>query len=108
MKKIALILLVLLPAFVKADFKTLSTEQVQDKIKQELVIIDVRRQDEYQQYGIIPNAHKLTFFDKNGKYNIERWLRDLSKAKSNFCPIGDFLNLVLAEAKAGFKKSPSG
>jgi rhodanese-related sulfurtransferase len=60
MKKIALILLVLLPAFVKADFKTLSTEQVQDKIKQELVIIDVRRQDEYQQYGIIPNAHKLT------------------------------------------------
>jgi hypothetical protein len=52
MKKIALILLVLLPAFVKADFKTLSTEQVQG-------------------------------------------------------PIGDFLNLVLAEAKAGFKKSPS-
>jgi hypothetical protein len=39
----------------------------------------VRRQDEYQQYGIIPNAHKLTFFDKNGKYNIERWLHDLSK-----------------------------
>jgi rhodanese-related sulfurtransferase len=32
---------------------------LQDKIKQELVIIDVRRQDEYQQYGIIPNAHKL-------------------------------------------------
>ena len=46
MKKIALILLVLLPAFVQAEFKTLSTEQAQDKIKQGLVIIDVRRQDE--------------------------------------------------------------
>jgi rhodanese-related sulfurtransferase len=83
MKKIALILLVLLPAFAKADFKTLSTEQVRDKIKQGLVIIDVRRQDEYEQYGVIPNAHKLTFFDKNGKYNIERWLRDLSKIVPN-------------------------
>ncbi|CAC9497600.1 hypothetical protein [uncultured Gammaproteobacteria bacterium] len=83
MKKIALILLVLLPAFVQAEFKTLSTEQAQDKIKQGLVIIDVRRQDEYEQYGVIPNTHKLTFFDKNGRYDIQQWLRDLSKIVPN-------------------------
>lgn len=83
MNKIISILLVLLPAFAKADFKTLSTEQVQDKIKQGLAIIDVRRQDEYDKYGVIPNSYRLTFFDKNGRYNIQQWLSDLSKIVPN-------------------------
>lgn len=83
MKKITLILLVLLPLFAKADFRTLSTEQVQEKIKQGVAIIDVRRQDEYDKYGVIPNAHKLTFFDNKGSYNIQKWLGDLSKILPN-------------------------
>jgi rhodanese-related sulfurtransferase len=83
MKKTALLLLALLPLFAKADFNTLSTEQVQEKIKQGVAIIDVRRQDEYNKYGIILNAHKLTFFDKNGKYDIQQWLSDLSKIVPN-------------------------
>lgn len=62
-----------------ADFTTLSTEQVQAKISQKVAIIDIRRQDEYDKYGVIPNAYKLTFFDKNGRYNAQQWLNDLSK-----------------------------
>lgn len=83
MKKYLLTLLILLPLFVKADFKALSTQQVQGKIKQGLVIIDVRRQDEYDKYGVIPNSHKLTFFDKNGRHNVDQWLSDLSKIAPN-------------------------
>jgi rhodanese-related sulfurtransferase len=37
-----------------ADFKTLSTSEVQAKIKQGVAIIDIRRQDEYDKYGVIP------------------------------------------------------
>ncbi|WXT99784.1 MAG: hypothetical protein Ctma_0488 [Catillopecten margaritatus gill symbiont] len=79
MKKITLILLTLFPLFANADFTTLSTEQVQDKITQEVVIIDVRRQDEYNKYGVIAGAHKLTFFDERGNYNAKKWLEDLAK-----------------------------
>lgn len=62
-----------------ADFKTLSTEQFQTQQKAGVAIIDIRRLDEYQKYGIIANSHKLTFFDKNGKYNTQKWLSDLAK-----------------------------
>ena len=62
-----------------AGFSTLSTEQVQAKIKQGVAIIDVRRIDEYNKVGVIPNSHKLTFFDATGKYNAQKWLKDLEK-----------------------------
>jgi rhodanese-related sulfurtransferase len=77
MKKILLILLLALNA--QAEFSTLSVKQVQEKIKQGVAVIDVRRKDEYQRYGIIPNSHKLTFFDSRGRYNAQKWLSDLSK-----------------------------
>lgn len=81
MKKI--LLLLLLPFNIFAGFTTLSTEQVKEKISQGVAVIDVRRIDEYQKYGVIPSAHKLTFFDKNGKYNADKWLNNLSKIIKN-------------------------
>lgn len=75
--------MLLLPLSAWADFTTLSVEQVQAKIEQGVAIIDVRRQDEYDQYGVIPNSHKMPFFDKNGQYNLQAWLSDLAKAVPN-------------------------
>ncbi|CAB5498781.1 hypothetical protein AZO1586I_389 [Bathymodiolus thermophilus thioautotrophic gill symbiont] len=77
MKKLILIVS-LLSLEIQADFTTLSTTEVQAKIKQGVAIIDVRRQDEYARYGIIPDAYKLTFFDKKNNYNTKQWLKDLS------------------------------
>lgn len=82
MNRITLTLLTILaciPLNVFADFKTLSTEQFQTQQKAGVAVIDIRRLDEYQKYGIIPNSHKLTFFDKNGQYNAQKWLSDLAK-----------------------------
>ncbi len=78
MKKIISILLLLISLSVVADFKTLSTAQVQAKMAKGVVIVDIRRQDEYNQYGVIPGTHKLTFFDGKGGYNAQKWLKDLS------------------------------
>ncbi len=64
---------------VMADFRALSAGQVQAKQKLGVAIIDVRRADEYQKYGVIPGSHKLTFFDTKGKYNVQKWLADLAK-----------------------------
>ncbi len=73
-----LTLICLLSLEVFADFTTLSTKQVQEKIARGVVIIDVRRQDEVDKYGMIPSAHKLTFFDNKGNYNVQKWLNNLS------------------------------
>jgi rhodanese-related sulfurtransferase len=59
------------------NFKTLTTEEVQQQIAKDTVIIDIRRPDEWQKYGVIPNSKRLTFFDSKGKYNVELWLKKL-------------------------------
>jgi rhodanese-related sulfurtransferase len=46
------------------------------------LVIDVRTAQEWQSTGIIPNSHKLEFFNKDGKYNAEQWLNALNKLKS--------------------------
>jgi len=55
------------------------TKQVQNAIKKNIAIIDIRTKEEFAQYGIIPTSHKLTFFDANGRYNEKQWLSDFQK-----------------------------
>ncbi len=62
-----------------ADFTTLSTTQVQEAIKKGVVIIDVRTPAEFKQFGIIKGAHKLTFFDERGNYDINQWMSEFTK-----------------------------
>lgn len=42
-------------------------------------VIDVRRKDEWQLSGVIDGAHLLTFFDKQGRYDAQKWLEALDK-----------------------------
>ena len=74
-----LLLLALFISSLMADFTTLTTKQVQEAIKKGVVVIDIRRVDEYKQYGIIKGSHKLTFFDGKGAYNIEKWMSKFRK-----------------------------
>lgn len=66
-----------------ADFSTLSTDEVIAKIEQGVQVVDIRRSDEFAKYGTIKGAHKLTFFDKNGNYDAEKWLIGLAKIVKN-------------------------
>jgi rhodanese-related sulfurtransferase len=78
LKKIIL-LSVLITSTLIADFKTLSTNEVKQAIKNGIAIIDIRRPDEYKQYGIIEGSYKLTFFNNHGEYNINKWLTKFTK-----------------------------
>ncbi len=40
-------------------------------------IVDVRRNSEWVQTGIIPNSILLTFFDEEGNYNFDEWYEKL-------------------------------
>ncbi|MGB5867211.1 MAG: rhodanese-like domain-containing protein [Arcobacteraceae bacterium] len=66
-----------------ADFKTLSTKEVQEEIKKGTVLIDIRREDEWNYYGVIEKSHLLTFFDSQGQYDINRWMEQFIKIVKN-------------------------
>jgi len=72
-------LILLLGNIMLADFTTLSTSAVQEEIKKGTVLIDIRREDEWNHYGIIEGSHKITFFDNYGKYDINKWMEQFVK-----------------------------
>ena len=42
-------------------------------------VIDVRRAEEWRKTGVIEGSHLLTFYDADGRYDLERWLPALSQ-----------------------------
>jgi len=43
------------------------------------IIIDIRREGEFLQTGIIKNSIKLTFFNDEGEYDLLSWLKEFKK-----------------------------
>jgi len=43
------------------------------------IIIDIRRESEFKETGIIKNSIKLTFFDDYGQYDLLSWLKEFKK-----------------------------
>jgi rhodanese-related sulfurtransferase len=56
---------------------------VEKMIEDNIVMIDVRRQDEWDRTGIIKNSYKLTFFDEYGNHNLEKWMSEFEKLVSS-------------------------
>ena len=43
-----------------------------------VAVVDVRRPDEWRKTGVIEGSHLLTFFDKKGHYDLDRWMPALA------------------------------
>lgn len=66
-----------------AELTDLNNAQLQAmQLNDDALVIDVRTAQEWRNTGIIPNSRKLEFFNKDGKYNAEQWLKSLNKLKS--------------------------
>ena len=50
-------------------------------------IVDVRRNSEWVQTGVIPNSILLTFFDEEGNYNFDEWYEKLQLEINESDPI---------------------
>lgn len=55
-------------------FKSLSTQEFQEKKEEGYAIIDIRRADEWEEFGVIEGSHKITFFDAIGRYDLDKFL----------------------------------
>lgn len=64
-------------------FKSLSTKEFQQKKEEGFAVIDVRRADEWEEYGIIEGSEKITFFDEAGDYDLDAFLEAFTKVVTN-------------------------
>ena len=64
-------------AWSKADSKNIGPNELEQALLSGITVIDIRREDEWKNTGIINGSHKITFFSASGKYDINDWLKQL-------------------------------
>ena len=62
-----------------ARLADLQANIVEKMIEDNIVMIDIRRPEEFKATGVIKNAHKMTFFDMFGNCDIPGWMSDFEK-----------------------------
>ena len=73
--------------FAFAEIVNVNNNQIKELSKNNIPIIDIRRSSEWQQTGVVPKSVLLTFFDKKGNYNFDKWYNDLSVKINSDKPI---------------------
>jgi len=81
------IALLFVTSFARADIVEVDNQALQKLAAQGVPVIDVRRIDEWEKTGIIEGAHTLTFFDKRGRYDAQKWLSELEKIAPKGMPV---------------------
>ena len=84
---IKLICFLSITKFAFAEIININNDQIKELSKINVPIIDIRRSSEWQQTGVVPKSILLTFFDKNGNYNFDKWYNDLSVKINSGKPI---------------------
>ncbi len=69
--------------FLYADFRAVNEVKLKEAIQKGVVVIDIRRADEWKRFGMIEGSRQLTFFDKFGKYDTTSWLEGFTKLVKN-------------------------
>ncbi|MFT4649931.1 MAG: rhodanese-related sulfurtransferase [Polaribacter sp.] len=70
-----------------ADLVNIDNKQLQNLLNEKTLIIDVRRAEEWVDTGVVESSQLLTFFDKNGNVNAQKWYSDISKFSDTSTPV---------------------
>ena len=71
------IVCLLMTKFAFADVVDINNNQLLELSNTNIPIVDVRSKTEWDQTGVIPNSILLTFFDKDGNYDLNEWYEKL-------------------------------
>ena len=63
--------------------KEIGYKNIKSTLGKDVVMIDIRRADEWAKTGIIPNSIKITFFDEAGNCDTKSWLEKFKKYVKN-------------------------
>lgn len=72
-----LAMMAFLSTFLFADIRTV--EASEEVIKSGITVIDIRTRPEWQETGIVKGAIPITFFDEQGRYDVDVFLKELNK-----------------------------
>lgn len=82
--RLLLLFSIVISPVISAEILTnLNTSEVKEKLSAGALVIDIRTAQEWQQTGLIPGSHPLSFFDKNGKSDPEKWVNTLQSLKTS-------------------------
>ena len=62
-----------------AQVSNIDNAELKQLITLGVPVIDVRRPEEWKQTGVVKGSHLLTFFDKQGKYDVNKWMTEFSR-----------------------------
>ena len=85
--KILAVCLFLATSQVFAEVKDIDNQEIISLMQSGVPIIDIRRAEEWSDTGVIKQSNLLTFFDKKGNHNIDKWLPKLKKIAKEGDPV---------------------
>ena len=62
-----------------AFVEDLSNDQLAALVSEGVPLVDIRRQGEWEETGIVAGSQLLTFFDERNKYDLDLWLEQFDK-----------------------------
>lgn len=72
------ILFFMFSVFSFADFIGINPTELQKKIEEGVVVIDIRTAPEWKELGVVPTSKKIVFFDEKGNYDVQKWINEFS------------------------------
>ena len=85
--KLLSICLLLSASLVFAEVKEVGNDEIIALMNNDVSVIDIRRADEWRNTGVIKKSSLITFFDKQGNHNKERWMSQLKKIVNQDDPV---------------------
>ena len=76
MKKIMLLLMFAV-SFVWAELRQIDASEA--IVKSGIQIVDIRTKPEWQETGVIKDSILITFFDEQGRYDVQAFMNELNK-----------------------------
>ncbi len=77
-KKVIFIIITLQLALF-AELQSIDAKEMLKLHKNGAPIIDIRTAPEWKETGVVPDSNKLTFFDENGGYDIDKFMSEFKK-----------------------------
>lgn len=72
---------------VRAEVVDIDTAELARLLAAKVPLIDVRTASEWQESGVVPDSHLLTFFDERGGANPQAWLEKARSVSSPAEPV---------------------
>ena len=70
-----------------ADIYEVNNNKIIILMESGVPLIDIRTKREWYETGVIKKSNLLTFFDKDGNYDVKEWMSKLKKIASNKDPV---------------------